>query len=186
MSSSYSPYVGSKNPYTTNKKKDEEEDSSDEFGKFKPAPQFISQDEETPPVRASIQQRQPSAAPNASGTGRRWSLPKFKCSNLFDTKMKLYAWGAFVVILVIAGITILATSLEKVESTEYGLQYNVHSKVSAHHVRRLREAAFLSPLIIFRDGSFQTFPTSTLGPRRGRKDGWLARWASRIRVHQVP
>ena len=48
--------------------------------------------------------------------------------NLCDTQTKKIAWGVFAGAILIAVISLLATSLNKVESTEFGLEYNVHNK----------------------------------------------------------
>lgn len=45
-----------------------------------------------------------------------------------DARWKKIAWGIFVAFLLLLGIVLLATSLKKLNSTEYGVQYNVHSK----------------------------------------------------------
>jgi prohibitin 2 len=46
----------------------------------------------------------------------------------FDTKYKLWAWGIFGLAVLVTGITLLATSLQKLSSNEYGVEYNVHKK----------------------------------------------------------
>lgn len=45
-----------------------------------------------------------------------------------DTQPKKIAWGCFIFVLLITAATLLGVSLKKVESTEYGLEYNIHSK----------------------------------------------------------
>jgi regulator of protease activity HflC (stomatin/prohibitin superfamily) len=52
----------------------------------------------------------------------------FQCSNLFDKQWKKSAWGVFGCAVLITCIGLLAASLKKVGSTEYGLEYNVHNK----------------------------------------------------------
>jgi len=137
---------------------DEDEFNKFQKSMFKspPPPQIITQDEETPRgynqyggSTTTGSREQPSGTTTmtrgSGGTGTasasrparslgcwkscRTCCKNFKWSSLFDTTWKRYAWAGFAVAIVITGISLLATSLEKVESTEYGLQYNIHSKV---------------------------------------------------------
>jgi regulator of protease activity HflC (stomatin/prohibitin superfamily) len=48
-----------------------------------------------------------------------------------DTKPKRIAWGVFCVVILITSIWVLAASFDKLESTEYGVQYNTHAKTLA-------------------------------------------------------
>lgn len=64
----------------------------------------------------------------SSATNARRHCPKFSCTGLFDTRGKRIAWCSLVFVLMLTGIIVLATSLNKVEETEYGLEYNVHNK----------------------------------------------------------
>ncbi|CAB9500914.1 SPFH domain / Band 7 family [Seminavis robusta] len=52
----------------------------------------------------------------------------FTCASLFDKTWKQIAWGIFGIAVLATAIALLATSLKKVDSTEYGLEYNVHNK----------------------------------------------------------
>jgi hypothetical protein len=69
---------------------------------------------------------QKSSAPAAAR--REWQTPEVHCC---DTNTKRIFWGIFILAVVVTGITLLAVSLQRLESTEYGLQYNTHKKVLA-------------------------------------------------------
>ena len=60
-----------------------------------------------------------SAAPTRSS---------FEWPKMFDTKPKKYAWAFLGLAVVVTAISVLAVSFKKVDSTEYGLEYNVHNK----------------------------------------------------------
>mmetsp|Transcript_24683 Transcript_24683/g.44676 ORF Transcript_24683/g.44676 Transcript_24683/m.44676 type:complete len:376 (-) Transcript_24683:110-1237(-) len=57
--------------------------------------------------------------------------PERKQIHCCDTSTKQIAWGVFVLAILITVICLLATSFEKLDSTQQGVEYNVHSKTLA-------------------------------------------------------
>ena len=60
---------------------------------------------------------------------------------LFDTGCKRFAWWTALCCILIAVAIILGVSINKVESTEYGIQYDVHTK-------SLKDSAYSGGLFI--------------------------------------
>lgn len=72
------------------------------------------------------------------GKGRSWRKWR-RCNaqtersewHFCDTKPKRIAWGVFCVVILVTSICVLVASFSKLESTEYGVQYNTHKKTLA-------------------------------------------------------
>ena len=71
-------------------------------------------------------------APNSSGSHRPAATTNrsfnFQMPALFDTKVKKALWGFLAFAVFLTGICLIGVSLKKVDSTEYGLEYNIHNK----------------------------------------------------------
>jgi hypothetical protein len=89
---------------------------------------------------------------NDSNFNRETELPSYRqvVSNgmddlrdlrLFDTGCKRFAWWTGLCCILIAVAIILGVSIKKVESTEYGIQYDVHTKY-------LKDSAYSGGLFI--------------------------------------
>jgi regulator of protease activity HflC (stomatin/prohibitin superfamily) len=70
---------------------------------------------------------QKSSAPAATRR-REWQAPEIHCC---DTNTKRILWAIFILAVFLTGISLLARSLQRLESTEYGVEYNTHKKVLA-------------------------------------------------------
>lgn len=75
-----------------------------------------------------INSTQASPGPNRSGASSDNPRLDFRMPALFDTKIKKALWGLLAFAIVLTGICLVGVSLKKVDSTEYGLEYNIHNK----------------------------------------------------------
>lgn len=71
-----------------------------------------------------------NTVPNSSGSRRPTATTRspIQMPALFDTKVKKALWGCLAFAVVLTGVCLVGVSLKKVDSTEFGLEYNVHNK----------------------------------------------------------
>ena len=74
-----------------------------------------------------------NSATQSSGSNRPGSVSdnrslNFRMPALFDTKLKRVLWGCLAFAGILTGVCLVGGSRKKIDSTEYGLEYNIHNK----------------------------------------------------------
>jgi len=74
-------------------------------------------------------------AQNKQESFKKWRLPKTNMSKLYNTLPKKRSWYFLLFALIITALGLLIASFKKLNSTQYGLSYNVHKKQLADAVQ---------------------------------------------------